>query len=84
MIAFVGPSGSGKSTVLRILFNSMNMFKLIEQLCCVKSHFMHYLGPEQVDRAFNLGLAAVLGEGVYNFGELVSTNILIFTTISSS
>jgi 26S proteasome regulatory subunit N9 len=26
---------------------------------------------EQAERAFNLGLAAVLGEGVYNFGELV-------------
>ena len=29
-------------------------------------------GGEQAERAFNLGLAAVLGEGVYNFGELVS------------
>ena len=27
---------------------------------------------EQTERAFNLGLAAVLGDGVYNFGELVS------------
>jgi 26S proteasome regulatory subunit N9 len=26
---------------------------------------------EQAERSFNLGLAAVLGEGVYNFGELV-------------
>ncbi|KAL3883921.1 hypothetical protein ACJMK2_030147 [Sinanodonta woodiana] len=31
---------------------------------------------EQVERAFNLGLAAVLGEGVYNFGELLAHPIL--------
>ena len=31
-----------------------------------------YTAEEQVDRAFNLGLAALLGENVYNFGELVS------------
>lgn len=30
------------------------------------------LGAEQDERAFNLGLAAILGKGVYNFGELVS------------
>ena len=29
-------------------------------------------GGEQEERAFNLGLAAILGKGVYNFGELVS------------
>lgn len=27
---------------------------------------------EQQERAFTLGLAGLLGEGVYNFGELVS------------
>eukprot|EP00745_Piridium_sociabile_P039572 TRINITY_DN74224_c0_g2_i2.p1 TRINITY_DN74224_c0_g2~~TRINITY_DN74224_c0_g2_i2.p1 ORF type:complete len:379 (+),score=112.84 TRINITY_DN74224_c0_g2_i2:60-1196(+) len=32
---------------------------------------------EQADRAFNLGLAAVLGEGVYNFGELLAHDILL-------
>lgn len=31
---------------------------------------------EQVERAFNLGLAAVLGEGIYNFGELLAHPIL--------
>lgn len=31
---------------------------------------------EQAERAFNLGLAAVLGEGVYNFGELLAHPIL--------
>lgn len=30
-------------------------------------------GGEQAERAFNLGLAAILGTGVYNFGELVSS-----------
>ena len=29
-------------------------------------------GEQQVQRAFDLALAAVLGKGVYNFGELVS------------
>lgn len=32
---------------------------------------------EQVERAFNLGLAAVLGDGVYNFGELLAHDILL-------
>ncbi|KAK2162355.1 hypothetical protein LSH36_100g10017 [Paralvinella palmiformis] len=32
--------------------------------------------PEQVERAFNLGLAAILGEGVYNFGELLAHPVL--------
>ncbi|KAH3734459.1 26S proteasome non-ATPase regulatory subunit 13-like [Dreissena polymorpha] len=31
---------------------------------------------EHAERAFNLGLAAVLGEGVYNFGELLAHPIL--------
>lgn len=30
------------------------------------------LVPEQQERAFTLGLAGLLGEGVFNFGELVS------------
>ena len=33
---------------------------------------------DQLERAFNLGLAAILGKGVYNFGELVRmTSILV-------
>lgn len=37
------------------------------------THIMFTLitAAEQAERAFNLGLAAILGEGVYNFGELV-------------
>ncbi|CAG5126461.1 unnamed protein product [Candidula unifasciata] len=31
---------------------------------------------EQAERAFNIGLAAVIGEGVYNFGELLAHDIL--------
>ncbi|XP_002734515.1 26S proteasome non-ATPase regulatory subunit 13-like [Saccoglossus kowalevskii] len=31
---------------------------------------------EQKDRAFNLGLAALLGDGVYNFGELLAHPVL--------
>ena len=31
----------------------------------------YFTAGEHVERAFNLGLAAVLGQGVYNFGELV-------------
>ncbi|XP_041351413.1 26S proteasome non-ATPase regulatory subunit 13-like [Gigantopelta aegis] len=31
---------------------------------------------EQTERAFNLGLAAILGDGVYNFGELLAHPIL--------
>ena len=30
---------------------------------------------DAVSRAFNLGLAAILGKGVYNFGELVSARL---------
>ncbi|PVD29250.1 hypothetical protein C0Q70_11847 [Pomacea canaliculata] len=32
---------------------------------------------EQAERAFNLGLAAVLGDGVYNFGELLAHDVLL-------
>lgn len=32
---------------------------------------------EQAERAFNLGLAAILGEGVYNFGELLAHDVLL-------
>ena len=31
---------------------------------------------EQADRAFNIGLAAIVGDGVYNFGELLAHDIL--------
>ena len=34
------------------------------------------LAGEQLERAFHLSLAALLGEGVYNFGELVSYNLI--------
>lgn len=30
-----------------------------------------FIVAEQKERAFNLGLAALLGDGIYNFGELV-------------
>ena len=42
-------------------------------LCCISAN-------EHAERAFNLGLAAVLGEGVYNFGELVGTQGHAFFT----
>ncbi len=35
------------------------------------------VGEEQTDRAFSLGLAALLGKDVYNFGELVRSNIML-------
>lgn len=40
----------------------------------VDCSYAYAAGGEQAERAFNLGLAAILGEGVYNFGELVSTH----------
>ena len=30
-----------------------------------------YVATEQLDKAFSLSLAALLGDDVYNFGELV-------------
>ena len=35
---------------------------------------------EKAERAFNIGLAGVLGEGVYNFGELLAHDILAALT----
>ena len=35
------------------------------------------LAGEQLERAFHLSLAALLGEGVYNFGELVCWYICV-------
>lgn len=44
--------------------------------CCFVFWVFSPLGflavSEQQERAFTLGLAGLLGEGVYNFGELVS------------
>jgi 26S proteasome regulatory subunit N9 len=37
---------------------------------------VHIPAAEQAERAFNLGLAAILGKGVYNFGELVGAAFL--------
>lgn len=31
-----------------------------------------------MERAFNLGLAGILGDKVYNFGELVSYHMIIY------
>jgi len=38
---------------------------------------------EQQERAFNLGLAGLLGDRVFNFGELVSLIFLIKTDTST-
>ena len=38
---------------------------------------IYFTDADAVSRAFNLGLAAILGKGVYNFGELVSTIIAV-------
>lgn len=42
--------------------------------CCFECglYFFFPAVSEQQERAFTLGLAGLLGEGVYNFGELVS------------
>lgn len=45
----------------------MQMF--IDTLVCLV--FFISTVSEQQERAFTLGLAGLLGEGVYNFGELV-------------
>lgn len=46
----------------------MQMF--IDTLVCL-FFFIISTVSEQQERAFTLGLAGLLGEGVYNFGELV-------------
>ena len=38
---------------------------------------IYFTDADAVSRAFNLGLAAILGKGVYNFGELVSIIIAV-------
>ena len=46
--------------------------------CCAYLNciFFFCLVAEQVERAFHLALAALLGETVYNFGELVCSHLL--------
>ena len=45
----------------------------IYENCNIIVSVFHILtAGEHAERAFNLGLAAILGEGIYNFGELVS------------
>lgn len=36
---------------------------------------MYAVDEEKTDRAFSLGLAALLGEDIYNFGELVRCHL---------
>ncbi|KAL8586610.1 26S proteasome non-ATPase regulatory subunit 13 [Nucella lapillus] len=65
---------------------SSNYHKLLGNHADYYKEALHFLGcvqltdipsDEQAERAFNLGLAAVLGEGVYNFGELLAHDILL-------
>ncbi|XP_062595435.1 26S proteasome non-ATPase regulatory subunit 13-like [Saccostrea cucullata] len=64
---------------------SSNYHKLMGNHAMYYQEALRYLGctdledipaSEQVERAFNLGLAAILGDGVYNFGELLAHPIL--------
>ncbi|ELU00358.1 hypothetical protein CAPTEDRAFT_21954 [Capitella teleta] len=62
-----------------------NFHKLMSHHADYYRDALRYLGctdladipsAEQVERAFNLGLAAILGKGIYNFGELLAHPIL--------
>lgn len=64
---------------------SSNYHKLMGNHADYYKDALRYLGctqleqipaGEHVEKAFNLGLAAVLGEGIYNFGELLAHPIL--------
>ena len=47
----------------------------------VASSCVHLFGVSVVDqqeRAFRLGIAAILGDGVYNFGELVCLCLCVY------
>jgi len=64
---------------------SSNYHKLMGNHALYYREALRYLGcmdladistAEQVERAFNLGLAAILGKGVYNFGELLAHPVL--------
>ncbi|ESO96024.1 hypothetical protein LOTGIDRAFT_214609 [Lottia gigantea] len=64
---------------------SSNYYKLVGNHAEYYKNALRFLGctelaeipsGEQVERAYNLGLAAILGEGVYNFGELLAHPIL--------
>ncbi|XP_077999881.1 26S proteasome non-ATPase regulatory subunit 13-like [Glandiceps talaboti] len=64
---------------------SSNYHKLMGSHADYYRDALRYLGcveiqdipaEEQAQRAFNLGLAALLGEGVYNFGELLAHPVL--------
>lgn len=39
---------------------------------------------EQMTLAFDLGIAALIGESIYNFGELVSTRVVLLVLIKRS
>ncbi|XP_064628428.1 26S proteasome non-ATPase regulatory subunit 13-like [Lineus longissimus] len=64
---------------------SSNYYKTIGNHAAYYRDALRYLGctdledipeSEQVERAFNLSLAALLGKGVYNFGELLAHKVL--------
>lgn len=37
---------------------------------------------EKMSRAFSLSLAALIGEGIFNFGELVSFNCIVTSSLA--
>lgn len=64
---------------------SSNYYKLMGNHANYYRDALRYLGcldvtqiavAEQKERAFNLGLAALLGDGIYNFGELLAHPLL--------
>ena len=74
-----------RTVMLSFIFNSVNcgvyIHSLYYRLYYVPDVFVFYIAGEQLERAFHLSLAALLGEGVYNFGELVSYKCFAVTNV---
>jgi len=76
----------GVSTVHSRFYElTSNYYKLMGNHARYYQEALRFLGctdisdmpqAEQAERAFNIGLAALLGDGVYNFGELLAHEIL--------
>ena len=69
---------SQKANMVETCSQGREVVYLLYSLITVSIQTVYFscLVTEQVERAFHLALAALLGETVYNFGELVRSYLL--------
>lgn len=67
-----------------LLGGSKCIIGIIPDYCQIKLKAVLSTETEKQERAFTLGLAGLLGEGVYNFGELVRFSLIFMCCVCVS